>query len=284
MIILTILLVILLIIVVLVALIFGGTFAFVYFRYDVNIFNILSDIDKLNKTVDVEKLTPNAFDESDYISIKNNAASSTSGFLTYDPDNGFSIDITKLPTSLNTYVSLSDKQVGAYADKEIKNNGDNQFKILNFMLTYELLQIEFENKEDLTTINTVVKIDLTDVKSKDNKGIDLLVYFIPDVLYISSFVDITKTGSNMEYNLTSNSLLFNNLTNKQTAELLDAVSAFTKEDFSAEYFNLEIGRAICSSLIGDETNEGLAYRLKNYGAKDFRFVTENDTNYFEVYR
>ena len=97
MIILTILLVILLIIVVLAALIFGGTFAFVYFRYDVNIFNILSDIDKLNKTVDVEKLTPNAFDESDYISIKNNAASSTSGFLTYDPDNGFSIDITKLP-------------------------------------------------------------------------------------------------------------------------------------------------------------------------------------------
>ena len=70
MIILTILLVILLIIVVLAALIFGGTFAFVYFRYDVNIFNILSDIDKLNKTVDVEKLTPNAFDESDYISIK----------------------------------------------------------------------------------------------------------------------------------------------------------------------------------------------------------------------
>ena len=55
MIILTILLVILLIIVVLAALIFGGTFAFVYFRYDVNIFNILSDIDKLNKTVDVEK-------------------------------------------------------------------------------------------------------------------------------------------------------------------------------------------------------------------------------------
>lgn len=284
MIILTILLVILLIIVVLAALIFGGTFAFVYFRYDVNIFNILSDIDKLNKTVDVEKLTPNAFDESDYISIKNNATSSTSGFLTYDPDNGFSIDITKLPTSLNTYVSLSDKQVGAYADKEIKNNGDNQFKILDFTLTYELLQIEFENKEDLTTINTVAKIDLTDVKSKDNKGIDLLVYFIPDVLYISSYVDITKTGSNMEYNLTSNSLLFNNLTNKQTAELLDAISAFTKEDFSAEHFNLEIGRAICSSLIGDETNEGLAYKLKNYGAKDFRFVTENDTNYFEVYR
>ena len=284
MIILTILLVILLIIVVLAALIFGGTFAFVYFRYDVNIFNILSDIDKLNKTVDVEKLTPNAFDESDYISIKNNATSSTSGFLTYDPDNGFSIDITKLPTSLNTYVSLSDKQVGAYADKEIKNNGDNQFKILDFTLTYELLQIEFENREDLTTINTVAKIDLTDVKSKDNKGIDLLVYFIPDVLYISSYVDITKTGSNMEYNLTSNSLLFNNLTNKQTAELLDAISAFTKEDFSVEYFNLEIGRAICSSLIGDETNEGLAYRLKNYGAKDFRFVTENDTNYFEVYR
>ena len=284
MIILTILLVILLIIVVLAALIFGGTFAFVYFRYDVNIFNILSDIDKLNKTVDVEKLTPNAFDESDYISIKNNAASSTSGFLTYDPDNGFSIDITKLPTSLNTYVSLSDKQVGAYADKEIKNNGDNQFKILDFTLTYELLQIEFENKEDLTTINTVAKIDLTDVKSKDNKGIDLLVYFIPDVLYISSYVDITKTGSNMEYNLTSNCLLFNNLTNKQTAELLDAISAFTKEDFSAESFNLEIGRAICSSLIGDETNEGLAYKLKNYGAKDFRFVTENDTNYFEVCR
>lgn len=90
----------------------------------------------------------------------------------------------------------------------------------------------------------------------------MLVYFIPDVLYISSYVDITKTGSNMEYNLTSNSLLFNNLTNKQTAELLDAISAFTKEDFSAEYFNLEIGRAICSSLIGDETNEGLAYKLK----------------------
>ena len=65
------------------------------------------------------------------------------------------------------------------------------------------MQIEFENKEDLTTINTVAKIDLTDVKSKDNKGIDLLVYFIPDVLYISSYVDITKTGSNMEYNLTS---------------------------------------------------------------------------------
>lgn len=285
MIILTILLVILLIIVILIALAFGGTFAFVYFKYDVNIFTILSDVDKLNKTVDVEKLTPNAFDDSDYISIKNNVLDSTSGFLTYDPDTGFSMDITKLPTSLSTYVSLSDKQVGAFASKEIKDEGKDKFEISDLVFTYELLQIKFEKIDDKqTTINTVVKIDLTDIKNKNNKGVDLLVYFIPDVLYISSYVDITKTNDNMEYTLNSNSLLFNNLSNKQTSELLDAISAFTKEDFSTKFINLEIGKAVCNSLIGNESNEGLAYKLKAYGAKDFRFVTKDEINYFEVYR
>ena len=59
MIILTILLVILLIIVVLAALIFGGTFAFVYFRYDVNIFNIFWSAYGI-KTTKVKKKSPDS--------------------------------------------------------------------------------------------------------------------------------------------------------------------------------------------------------------------------------
>ena len=285
MIILTIFLVIILIAIILAVLLVGGSFAFVYFKYDLNLFTILNNVNTLNKTVDVEKLTPNAFDENDYISISNNVKDNTSGFINYSPEEGFTFDITKSNDDLHTYVSLSDKQVGAFANKEITKNGENSFQLLGETITYDLLQIDFiVDDKPYTTINTVVKIDLNGIKDTKDNSINLLLYFLPDALYVSSYIEINTSHDISSYSFNSKGLTFNNLTIDQTDYLLKAIKSFSEEDVSTSSINNIIGNAICGALIGNDSTEGLAYKLKKFGAKSYGFVTKNETDYFEIYR
>ena len=52
----------------------------------------------------------------------------------------------------------------------------------------------------------------------------------------------------------------------------------------SEYINVQIGTTLMHALVGNGANKGLAYSLKEYGAKDFNFVQYGGDIYFEVQR
>lgn len=53
---------------------------------------------------------------------------------------------------------------------------------------------------------------------------------------------------------------------------------------SAESLNINVGNAIANALIGNETNNGLAYALQEIGATDYEFSEETGVYYFSVLR
>ena len=53
---------------------------------------------------------------------------------------------------------------------------------------------------------------------------------------------------------------------------------------SLEDLNTKIGNVLMNALIGNEENNGIAYSLKEIGAKDYDFITEDNKDYFVVDR
>ena len=45
-----------------------------------------------------------------------------------------------------------------------------------------------------------------------------------------------------------------------------------------------IGNVLMNALIGIEENNGIAYSLKEIGANDYDFITEDNKDYFVVVR
>ena len=242
-----------------------------YFLWKVNVINVVKDLRVLNQKVDESKIVTNAYSESDLESAKK-------------------IFDVKIIDSKE--YSISDKEICAYINDQIENDKVDLSAFNEFGDKIEIRQIEFtipsEGIDYLAEINTVLQIDLSDVKASWDFPKSLMTNFIPSKIYISTTAKVEKdttSESGYEYKVSTLDFCVNNLNNNQTSEFLEAVDLVTNVDTAEEYGN-QISKIVVDSLIGNTENKGLFYTLKNlssyYEAKSYSFKQVDGKNCFAI--
>lgn len=241
----------------------------------------------LTQPVNKDEIVTNPFDESyEMEGVQDEINTSVANMITYSEENGYWVNFTPSSAGMRSMISLSDKQVGALASIVIKQEAAGQVQIRDLYMDIEIYQVEFEkNKEDNTIVNSVIGINTTSFKSiiPDAFPLANIKNSIPDILYISSTNEIIKGEESFEYNVEHVDFTINNLSKEQTESFFYTLDTLMGIG-SAEYINVQIGTTLMHALVGNGANKGLAYSLKEYGAKDFNFVQYGGDIYFEVQR
>lgn len=263
-----------------------GTYIYVKNTYDIDLINTVLQLKKISDPVDEKKLITNPYSNEDKERAHEIINNSVNGFIGSDK-----INFDKLLTEMKTVIKLDDKQLACLAQEVIDQEMKGKITIGEQDIPLSLMQIDISNvnNEGNADFNTIVKLDISSFKTNmNNFPLSMLKKYVPDYLYISSTVWAEKNKENevvvpFAYSTTSTSFTINTLTDKETTELFKTLDAVIKIG-TADNLNNQIGNAILGSLIGSEEQNGLAYSLKQYGAKDYRFILENDVDYFVVER
>lgn len=263
-----------------------GTYIYVKNTYDIDLINTVLQLKKISDPVDEKKLITNPYTEEDKTKAHEEVNNSVNGFIGND-----GINFDKLLTEMKTVIKLDDKQLACLAQEVIDQEMEGKITIGEQDIPLVLKQIDISNvnNEGNADFNTIVKLDISSFKTNmNNFPLSMLKKYVPDYLYISSTVWVEKNKENevvvpFAYSTTSTSFTINTLTDKETTELFKTLDAVIKIG-TADNLNTQIGNAVLGSLIGSEEQNGLAYSLKQYGAKDYKFVLENDVDYFVVER
>lgn len=263
-----------------------GTYIYVKNTYDIDLINTVLQLKKISDPVDEKKLITNPYSNEDKERAHEIINNSVNGFIGSNK-----INFDKLLTEMKTVIKLDDKQLACLAQEVIDQEMKGKITIGEQDIPLSLMQIDISNvnNEGNADFNTIVKLDISSFKTNmNNFPLSMLKKYVPDYLYISSTVWVEKNKENevvvpFAYSTTSTSFTINTLTDKETTELFKTLDAVIKIG-TADNLNNQIGNAILGSLIGSEEQNGLAYSLKQYGAKDYKFVLENDFDYFVVER
>lgn len=260
-------------------------FAVVKAKFGVNLFDTISNVKKLNDKVDEEKLCSNKFgddDLSEVVSAINaqipNYATETDGNVNFNLNNSTAINV-------DVTLSFSDKQIGAIINNLINKTGGIDVKSGDTTLNVQFIEFGLSNiKEDGRTadIKTVLKVDFKPVKEKLN-GFPkkYLKKYVPDYVYIVTTTSVTKADNNdiYDYTLTSKSLTLNNLTEKDSEQIVDTLNKLVHLS-NVDTLNTTISSAFMRALVGEKTTEketkGFASSI---GADTFRFSTSDNKNF-----
>lgn len=279
------LLITLLVIVLLAGALVAGAYFYVKNTYGIDVFKTIGQLKTLGREVDEAELCPNAFSESDMASVDDEINASVDGFISYTEENGYKVNFDDLPSEMKTVIKLTDKQVGAVADTVVRQEMNGEVEIADKKVPVKLLQVAFGDIDESgnADFNVVVRLDLKPLTADVDEGAKRFVgKYLPEFLYVSSTVRVTR-GAGFEFAVAHKTLTLNNLSAKDTEEFLGTLDKLMGIG-TAQTLNETIGNTVLSSLIGSETQNGLAYSLKNIGATGYTFATENGVNYFEVLR
>lgn len=279
------LLITLLVIVLLAGAAIAGAYFYIKNTYDIDVFKTIGQLKTLGREVDEAELCPNAFSESDMASVDDEINASVDGFISYTEENGYKVNFDDLPSEMKTVIKLTDKQVGAVADTVVRQEMNGEVEIADKKVPVKLLQVAFGDIDESgnADFNVVVRLDLKPLTADVDEGAKRFVgKYLPEFLYVSSTVRVTR-GAGFEFAVAHKTLTLNNLSAKDTEEFLGTLDKLMGIG-TAQTLNETIGNTVLSSLIGSETQNGLAYSLKNIGATGYTFATENGVNYFEVLR
>lgn len=263
-----------------------GTYIYVKNTYDIDLINTVLELKKISNPVDENKLITNPYSNEDKEKAHEIINNSVNGFIGSDK-----INFDKLLSEMKTVIKLDDKQLACLAQEVIDQEMEGKITIGEQDIPLSLMQIDISNvnNDGNANFNTIVKLDISLFKTNMNGfPLSMLKKYVPDYLYISSTVWVEKNKENdvvvpFSYSTKSTSFTINTLTDKETTELFKTLDAVIKIG-TADNLNTQIGNAVLGSLIGSEEQNGLAYSLKKYGAKDYRFILENEVDYFVVER
>ena len=272
------------------AIFFGGIFLFVKIKYDVNLFSLIKQVNILNENVDESTIFTNKIVYSeDMKSIKDTMDTKIPGLITYDESTDTYAIGESIPVGIVwTKIDLTDRQSGAILQTLLKSSKANaNVTFGSKKIDMQLVEVSFlslNEETKATTIKIVIKLDLSEVKSEwKSFPLSTIAKKVPDNLYISSTVDVTKNDGEFSYTVASNSITINKLNSKQTEHFIKALNVLSGIG-TANELNLTIGEAFINGLIGyDDDHTGFAYALKNVvgnGVKDFDFEKIDDIIYF----
>ncbi len=257
-----------------------GGYIYVRTTYDIDLFNTIKELRILSKDVDENELCPNAFNEEDYKKLKTRLDENYSGLILNkegESDNDYYIDLSileSLGTLIKEDVSMSEKEAGVLSQMVFNEQTGGKLKLEDKEVSASIVQVDFIIIDEYKTdFNVVVKLGMTSIKEEMNKfPLNLIKKYIPDNLYVSSTVKITKTNNEMEYNLAHVDLKLNLLSNEETEDLFNTIDKIVKIG-TIEELNLKIGETAVNALIGNKDNAGFAYSLRTIGKTTFNFKT-----------
>lgn len=281
-IILKIILRIVLIVVIVAALAIGAVWGFVYIKFHVNAFSVLGTLNDLNKPVAVETIAPKAINyEVDMASAQASANASIPNIITKDSEGNYSVNDTALPVMVSD-MTLSDKQMCAIITTILKNSDKIDLKFGSVDLKdYDLKLVQFSfgdlnTETKTTTFNAVFSMSLTKLKNQmSGFPLSMLKGRIPDTIYLSNTVEITKGTNAWEYTVASNNISINNVQQNKLAEILTIANNFVQLG-TVEELNQKIGTVLANGIIGNASNYGFAYALHSAGAQDYNFVLSDE--------
>ncbi len=265
-----------------IVLIVGGICVFVKVKYDINIFDTISQVGQIAKEIDVEEKFNNLFFEEDMATAKTSINEVIPNLIEYSETDGYSLS-SSVSETMSSDLKLTGKQVGALLNMLIKNQGNSSFNIAGKEFNFELVQIEFDNlQEKSVEFNAVVKLDISSIKESMNFfPANWIAGYIPNNIYISSTLIIHKNETAFDYTLESQRLTINNLDEKGTESLLKTINTFIKFA-SVEDLNNSLGGSFANAMIGNSETNGFAYSLRDFGATDFDFEKNGDKIYFVI--
>lgn len=272
------------------ALVFGVFVLVVNAKYKINLFEVIGSLKKLNGNVDVAVIAPKAPTDDDYASAMTSANKAVAGIIVYDDESKeYSLN-DSAKTGMTADLKLTDAETCVLVNLMLKNGdagvkfnaGGKDIDLKDY--DFKLVQIALSNvAEKSADVNVVVSIDLTKLKNDmNNFPLNLLKNKVPQKLYVSSTVTVTKGDAPFEYTVASKSLALNNMSGKEVSQLFNVVNLVAKIG-TADEFNEKLGKTFIDALIGNESNaSGFAYSLKSIGASDFDFDTDGTNNYYVV--
>lgn len=265
-----------------IVLIVGGICVFVKVKYDINIFDTISQVGQIAKEIDVEEKFNNLFFEEDMATAKTSINEVIPNLIEYSETDGYSLS-SSVSETMSSDLKLTGKQVGALLNMLIKNQGNSSFNIAGKEFNFELVQIGFDNlQEKSVEFNAVVKLDISSIKESMNFfPANWIAGYIPNNIYISSTLIIYKNETAFDYTLESQGLTINNLDEKGTESLLKTINTFIKFA-SVEDLNNSLGGSFANAMIGNSETNGFAYSLRDFGATDFDFEKIGDKIYFVI--
>lgn len=274
-----------LVIVLVLAIALVGGYFYIRSAYGIDLINTVGQLKTLGEDVDETALCPNAFSDADMVDVQTEVNKSVEDFITYTEEHGYLVNFDNLPDEMKYIIKLTDRQVGALAQTVISQEMQGKIEVGGNSLELTLKQVEFSEIQDGNALfNSVVKVDLSSIKAGMNEfPLSWLKGYVPDCFYVSSTVCVQKGNRAFAYTVSHRSLTVNNLSPSDTEDLFHTLDVVLKIG-SAETLNLQIGEALIGSLIGVEGQNGLAYSLREIGAEDYSFITEDGCGYFAVLR
>ena len=267
----------------LIGVILAGLWAFVYFKYDINLITTYKQLRILNEKVDETQLYTNQFNNSDMAEAMVEVNAQIADMITFDETDGYKVN-TNINGVVAGEIKLTDKQMGAIIDNILKNSESGATaEIGGIKLDLKLVQVQFSNVENGSVdVNVVIKLDLNPIKEKMTKfPSKLFKNRLPECLYFSSTVRVVKGETPFEYTIESKFIKINNLDEYQTEQFLTVINMLLKTGKTKE-LNEQIAKPLIDGMIGTADNKGFAYSLKDVGAKDYTFETVDDQVYFVI--
>ena len=267
-----------------------GTQIFFKKRYDIDLFATINNFKTLSQPVDEATHFPDIFDTQDEKNAQTQVNASIADLITFDEEtNKYTIHLTEISSTMGAEIDLSDKELAAFAQMMVVQQMDGKIKISeSTTLDFWVKQIKITDVQGdgSATFNTVVKFDLSTIKNgMDKFPMSIIKKYVPDSLYVSSTVDITKDATdNFKYTVSPKTLTFNNLTSEETANMFKTLDHFLKIG-SAENLNKQIGETVMTVLVGvegDEEKQGLATGLKPVGATGYKFTSVSEQGHFVI--
>lgn len=275
-------------IIVLALIAFAIVFAVVKAKYDVNIVSTLSSIKKLNQSVDEDKLCPNKCTDEDLVEAHYTMEYGGSSCVWINPNEhtfekvvypSYSF-IDEYETNNEFYLCLTDKQLGGVIDKLWAEYDGLDIKVGDKSLDVNLMSLKVLRgyNYEFTEFQAVLKVDFGPVKDAlSGFPAKNLKKYIPDVVYITTEAKITSTSSTDIYAYTIDlmSLKLNNLSEKKSEEIIDALDSFVKFGDTDELSN-NIWTSIMRVMIGvRKDGEEIAGIGAKLGARCWRSVFES---------
>lgn len=276
------LLAIVIIAIILVAALLAGYF-YVRSTYKIDLFNTVSQLKTINQPVDESVLCPNAFSDEDMKGVQTQVNSSVENLITYSEADGYTIKLEDVSSAMGQDIKLTDKQVGALTQTILEQGIGEGLNVSGKNMTIELKQISFSQLSGGSVVlSTVVKMDITAIKAELNGfPFSYLKKYVPDNLYVTSTATVVKGDRAFTYTTDNHSIALNNLTATDTEDLFHTLDVVLNVG-TAEELSVQIMDTFINLLIGNESNKGFAYSLKEIGATDYAFISESNQIYFTV--
>ena len=262
---------------------------YVYVRktYNIDLFNTVSQLKTLSKEVDEKDLHLVPVTDNDLADAKAEVDKSIENYITYEEGtgyNGYTVNLDKNDLKMNKFIALSEAQLGMIGQTILQQQTGGKISIGGKEVGINLRELRIQNVQDdgSTDLTVIVELDLKPLFDEMKKfPLNFLKKYAPKKLYILSTVTITKGETAFSYEVSHKSISINNLKPEETVDFFNTLN-FVFKIGTATDLNLLIGNTFANVLLGNETNPGFGYSLKQLGAKDFLFATLADTNFFII--